>query len=935
MNNLKRVLSLALASVMLIGMMVVGVSAKEFTDADEIEHPEAVDILVALDIINGKEDGTYFAPKDNVTRGEMAKMIAVAMKGGNDVDTGTKGVPSFTDIAGHWAESYIEYCYDLGIIAGRGDGTFDPNANVTGTEVTKMVLSALGYDATAYKLTGASWATRTDELARTAEPYSLYEDLSGVTLNVPATRDTAAQIIWNGLQDYTKKVTPSTNTSNGEVEWKYDDGNKMLKLRYDADIWYGTYAGNHDTGFHTATNEGEVTVYGGTRDDYKGTQYAYVPSDLDISNIGEKVKVIWKDKTGGTSGKPDNKDVIYGVFNTHETQVLNVKRDKIEGTGDGPDSTTKIKVDGVEYSTADTTSAETAVYMNYTTGGATATTAAQRKTVFEALKATDAQKQTADTVKFILNDDGKVETAYVVTYNVGRVTSVTSSKVTITNIGSIDIADNDIYEDIKKDDVVAFTRFYSDSSLDDAFFTVTKAEVVEGKITAVKNTENLAVDGTTYKIWHKTASLPNVSDDTLAKVDASNLDDVVRLFLVGGVVYGMQSVDDSGKDYAIVTDLDWGNGLGSNLNGAKVTVLYADGTEETLNLHKDSYAGKTGNVENPIADGSSGQVYNASDDTTLYIGSVVKYTKSNGKLKITEIVNARNSVTAPTGQFVYDKDSKTLNYDGTNKAVAASDAIFFVVKNSGDNSTNVTANDDFYVYKLRDMGKISGQAYVNAVRNDNGQIKVGVAVMANKPTGASTDRVYGVVSSVIGSKKVGDDTYKAYTVATNDGSYDVYTNDTFKKGYLVTFEPSSDNTYDNGDVKLLSAYAASESQTYIEAAAKGYDTTNRILTYYLGTKDNGQGIYEGYKTSACAGGDVNKPNTYTADKDVKIFYVNQDDAKMADEIGINEFDSGKGYANIVFTVDSDDLVQVIIVETSNKLSISDDKADTPNAAFRQ
>ena len=204
MNNLKRVLSLALSTVMLVGMMAMGASAAEFSDADDIQHDDAVNTLVALSVINGKDDGS-FDPQGDVTRAEMAKMIAVAMNGGSDTNTGVKGTPSFTDIKGHWAESYIEYCYDLNIISGRGDGTFDPGANVTGLEATKMVLTALGYDATAYRLTGASWAVRTDELAKAAKP-DLYDELGNVVMATNATRDTAAQLIWNGLQNTTRRV---------------------------------------------------------------------------------------------------------------------------------------------------------------------------------------------------------------------------------------------------------------------------------------------------------------------------------------------------------------------------------------------------------------------------------------------------------------------------------------------------------------------------------------------------------------------------------------------------------------------------------------------------------------------------------------------------------------------------------------------------------
>ena len=48
MNNLKRILSLALASVMVIGMMVVGASATSYPDDENIVNKEAVDTLQAL-----------------------------------------------------------------------------------------------------------------------------------------------------------------------------------------------------------------------------------------------------------------------------------------------------------------------------------------------------------------------------------------------------------------------------------------------------------------------------------------------------------------------------------------------------------------------------------------------------------------------------------------------------------------------------------------------------------------------------------------------------------------------------------------------------------------------------------------------------------------------------------------------------------------------
>ena len=86
MRNLKRALSLALAAIMLVGMMVVSASAASYnnlTDKDEIVNKDAVSMLVSLGIIEGKPDGSY-APTENVDRAQMAKMLSVIMNKGVD-----------------------------------------------------------------------------------------------------------------------------------------------------------------------------------------------------------------------------------------------------------------------------------------------------------------------------------------------------------------------------------------------------------------------------------------------------------------------------------------------------------------------------------------------------------------------------------------------------------------------------------------------------------------------------------------------------------------------------------------------------------------------------------------------------------------------------------------------------------------------------------
>ena len=199
MRNLKRALSLALAAIMLIGMMVVSASATgldDFSDKDKVVNKDAVSMLTTLGVINGKEDGSYFDPTGNVTRAEMAKMIATVLNQGADVDGLYVGMNTgLTDVKGHWAESYINYCYSLGIIAGRGNGKFDPAATVTGNEAAKMLLVAAGYDAQLEGLTGADWAIKTASLASTL---GIFDNLSVATSD-PLTRDNAALLIYNAL----------------------------------------------------------------------------------------------------------------------------------------------------------------------------------------------------------------------------------------------------------------------------------------------------------------------------------------------------------------------------------------------------------------------------------------------------------------------------------------------------------------------------------------------------------------------------------------------------------------------------------------------------------------------------------------------------------------------------------------------------------------
>ena len=75
MRNLKKVLALAVASVMLMGMMVMGTSAASYPDvANDNANIEAIEVLKLVGIMSGDDKGN-FNPEATITRAEMAVIV--------------------------------------------------------------------------------------------------------------------------------------------------------------------------------------------------------------------------------------------------------------------------------------------------------------------------------------------------------------------------------------------------------------------------------------------------------------------------------------------------------------------------------------------------------------------------------------------------------------------------------------------------------------------------------------------------------------------------------------------------------------------------------------------------------------------------------------------------------------------------------------------
>ena len=247
----KKVLSLVLCVAVMLSVMVMGAGAA-FSDQDKIENTEAVDMCAALDIIDGFEDGSYH-PERNIERGEAVKMISAMLNGGRDSvqETSTSSYTDVLNTADAWANKYIEYCTAQGIVSGVGGNRFAPASSVTGTQLAKMLLVSLGYNAVTegYQDSDA-WTVNVNTDAVNA---GLYKELEDVDMSAALTRDDAAQMFWNALQAKTVKyLTDST----GAIEW----GKTLLEKVYNAYTVEGILTAidyNVDTEEYTYTVDGK------------------------------------------------------------------------------------------------------------------------------------------------------------------------------------------------------------------------------------------------------------------------------------------------------------------------------------------------------------------------------------------------------------------------------------------------------------------------------------------------------------------------------------------------------------------------------------------------------------------------------------------------------------------------------------------------------
>ena len=710
---MKKLLALVLALVMSMALVVT--SNADFKDADKIDYKEAVEVMNAVGVLAGYEDGSFGA-KDELTRAQAAKIITYLDLGEKAAEALNGTGAYFTDVAAsNWAAGYIEYCAQAGYVNGIGDGKFDPNGKLTGLQFAKMLLAVLGYDASVEKLVGSDWAINAAKLGSKADLYKGIDKASSAVL----TREEAAQMAFNALQatmvEYDTKGTDITIGGGTSITVGASKADKVTK----SDSKYSKIDDAQD-GSNYYVELGEELYDGKLVKSENGQK----------DDLGRKaIKWTYKNDEIGTYGEAG--DVVYTLTDTYTVKDNDTLLKELQGEDftDNEDLTLAKNVK---------------VYVNGETATAANLAAAFNNEAKGGVK-----------VELTYNDDdvNEVERVVVLAYSIGKIddvsTKLTKAQKDDGNTCKLKVEGKSYVLDT---DLVGFD---SATYVEDAYICYIQsgteiyasqlATEVEGTVSSTKGSNKATINGTTYKYVTSAIDVDdegsfylNVAGQIGAKDAASKSSDYIYIYSVvtenkanaDGVkedVYTAYYVTADGvKGSAVVdkiADLEAKIGKIDKDNATANTGVIAFSTNSDKELVVKTAKDDISAAQNNIAiDKNSAQ---GTDSNTKF---VFVYQKSGDNKIKTSVATGYKNVSVEKGSVVYtvtnSDDDITLVFvnSGTKDNQYSSDAMYAVILDKNATVANNSDGDKVYTYSVAIDGEETTLTFENEQSFTKGQI---------------------------------------------------------------------------------------------------------------------------------------------------------------------------------------------------------------------
>ena len=790
---MKKLLALVLALVM--SMSLVTISNAAFKDADKIDYKEAVDVMNAIGVFVGDENGKFNA-KENLTREQAAKIIAYLELGDKTADA-LVGSNIFTDVAStRWSAGFIGYCAQAGVVNGVGDSKFNPTGALTALQFGKMLLVELGYDAKAEKMEGIDWAINTSKLMAKAK---LMDGIDG-SVNQVITREQAAKMSLNALKAPTviydtkgsSVIVNGAEINFGASEAKYNTSdvaadqnisNKQLtnnggylvelgeKLYPKLKLEYGNYTEAYDAFLRPADTwsykNQKIGTYAWTPDlTYtKSVSASELYMDLGISTVG--------------NGKKADYVAVDGVRNATQESYLIQKSNTTDKFGGNGVLTEVYKDDNSVY----------IVEINTYVGDVSAVSAGT-----------------------------KTQNAYVTIANRGNGTSGTYETT-----------------DFAVDDVVLYTYSYKlDGAKYEGIQSVTKAAAkITGNLSEVTLGKNATVGSTKYDFSKKIA---NVADTTMLKYDVDVILDSY------GYAIDIQPTN-TNTAYAYVLNVK--ATAGDFNTTAKAELLFTDGTTQVVSLNNS----KDGT--NVYTKGTS--TAGTDNVNILKIGDIVKYQVNNADKYTLERVaqqNAKSANVLKSGRSYVGLTAGTQTENGSysfkanNVPYTANGKTLFLVATKNGTGTVYTVYEG-----IKNVPSITTSAAVNsAVYVENGVAKiVFIDARTNALVSSSTVIFLKPNSTMTATTNSKLGTYYTYSEAIVNGekvedfkvAADSFANVTdARAGGMFTAV-----AYDDNQIATVSSYITAVTGTgkyynkTVTINGSAYTYTDDVNVWYLDTND--------------------------------------------------------------------------------------------------
>ena len=634
MRNLKRALSLALASVMVMGLMVVGTGAA-YDDVSSKQNQEAIEVLQEVGVMTGDENGN-FNPDALVTRNEMAVVMSNLM----DYRVANyKGTSPFTDVPA-WAEPYVAACYTNGITSGISATTYGGDQSVTTAQAALMLMKALGYFQFQSDFEN-DWQFST---IKQANKIDLFIDVESGVIE-PMTRNDLAQLVLNTLKAGTVEADDDTIKVNADGV-VVEAGKVSYNFITSGESYAGAIKGLTTAG--TVVNSGTRIVELGEKL-YQGDLKMYEDRSDDFGRPGTR----WTYKTTTIGTYSDTPAATYTAKMSKDDLYDLLGKDVVD------DYRLDLFVDGVKV--AD----EVAITTTYAQANSSSASCQSGKGVLTEVY-TDADKELVTVTvsnTYLMQATGD----YNESKGTVAVTTLTTPIGGLTNsVNSLADDDFDSVKDMAEDDYILYT--YAGGKVQSAV----KAEVLTGEVTAYSTATktygdaggNVTIDGTK----HDYAKFAEVDGDNGCATEFSVGNNAAIVLDQYGYALYVDDASLSMGNYVYISVVAPENNLTSK---TIADAYFSDGTNETITLKPGTdltgVASRT-----PIGNWYS-YSKNSKDEYTLTIAD------TTGISNATSITN--NKVALFTGTKAADQQTETVT--GNSNTV-------FIVKDKNDDITIYT-----------------------------------------------------------------------------------------------------------------------------------------------------------------------------------------------------------------------------------------------------